>query len=515
MLFILYQGLSADPQIWQRLWRLGWVQTLVWNTLLLAAITTLGALVLGVALAWLVERTKIPGSRWWSSLLAAPLIIPSYLVAIAYESLMGPWGLIADGLKALGAICFVAVVPEVEGFGGAALVLTLGTYPYVYLLVRASLRGVNPSFEDTARTCGLKPWKIFWTVTLPLIRPALAASALLVAVTAMADFGVVERMKFPTFTTAVYDQLTSRFDRATAAALSAVLIAGTLVLLWAQLRAWGHGRHYYRADRRPQARRELKSWRWPAWLFVLSVLTVALLAPMAVFGYWMIEGWLKPSNAQALWGTGWLDLLRYAWHGFLSAGLAATLTVICAMPMAYLAVRHRVHHWGGALSWAAQVGFALPGVLVALGLAFALHRYAPPLYSNVVILVIAYVVLFFPLGFQALESGLSQVPEHLEESARMLRQRLISIWWKVTLPLLLPALAAGWVLVFTNALRELPATLLLRPAGFDTLPVRIWIATGEGFLTQAAPAALLLIVLSLPLLFLLSPERRTKVDFHG
>ena len=124
-------------------------------------------------------------------------------------------------------------------------------------------------------------------------------------------------------------------------------------------------------------------------------------------------------------------------------------------------------------------------------------------------------ILFFPLGFQALESGLAQVPQHLEDSARLLRQRILGIWWKVTLPLLVPALAAGWTLVFMNALRELPATLLLRPAGFDTLPVRIWIATGEGFLTQAAPPALLLILLSAPLLFLLNPKRKTGVDFHA
>jgi iron(III) transport system permease protein len=512
MLFILYQGLSSDPEIWRRLWRLGWLRKLFWNTFFLAAATTLGALVLGVALAWLTERMEIRGRRWWSSLLAAPLVIPSYLSAIAYESLMGPWGLIADWLRALRATCFIAVVPEVEGFGGAALVLTLGTYPYVYLLVRAALRELNPSFEDAARISGKKPWTIFWTTTLPLIAPALSASTLLVAVTVIADFGVVERMKFATFTTAVYDQLISRFDRATASALSAALIAATLVLLWAQLKAWGRGKYYYRTERRPQARRPLPSRRWAVYFLLAFVPALALFVPVAVFGYWWVEGWLKPSDAQALWGTGWIDLLRYAAHGFVAAGLAATMALGCAMPLAYLAVRHREQRWGGALSWISQVGFALPGVLVALGLAFALHRYAPDLYSHFGILVIAYVILFFPLGFQALESGLSQIPQQLEESARLLGKKIMRIWWQVTLPLLLPAAAAGWILVFTNAMRELPATLLLRPAGFDTLPVRIWVATGEGFLTQAAPAALLLIVLSLPLLFLLSHERQRKIE---
>ncbi|HEX9443285.1 MAG TPA: iron ABC transporter permease, partial [Candidatus Binatia bacterium] len=464
---------------------------------------TSGALALGVALAWLVERTELPGRRWWSALLAAPLIVPSYLAVIAYESLLGRWGLLADGLNALGGHCLADAIPEIEGFAGAALVLILGTYPYVYLLVRAALGGLSPAVEDAACAAGRKPGKIFWTVTLPLVRPALAASALLVAVTVIADFGVVERMKFPTFTTAVYHQLTSRFDRSTASALSAVLIAGTLALLWAQRGLWGRGRHYYLANRRPQERRELKSWRWPAALFVLCAPALALVVPVAVFGYWMIEGWLKPSHAHALWATAWSDLLRHAWHGFLSAGLAATLALGASLPMAFLAVRHRGERWGGAFSRLSQAGFVLPGVLVALALAYGLNRYAPYLYFNFTALVIAYVVLFFPLAFQALESGLSQVPEQLEDSARLLRHGTLGVWRRVTLPLLLPAALAGWVLVFTNALRELPATLLLRPAGFDTLPVRIWIAAGEGFLTQAAPAALLLVVLSLPLLFLL------------
>lgn len=502
MLLVLYEALLSDGAIWQRLWTLGWIQYLLWTTLALMVFTTSCALVLGVTLAWLVERTELPGRSWWSGLLAAPLIVPGYLIVIAYESLAGPWGLAAGAFKTLGWFCLAEALPEIEGFGGALVVLTLGTYPYVYLLVSAALRGVNSSFEDAARTVGRSSWKTFWTVTLPLVRPALGSSALLVAVTVLADFGVVERMRFPTFTTAVYHQLTSRFDRSTAASLSAVFIGGTLILLWVQLRLLGRGRYYFRADRRPQERRSLGSWRWPACLLVAFVLLLALALPIAVFGFWLVEGWLHPAPAATFWGTGWTDLMRYAGHGFLSAGLAATLALMLALPIAYLSVRHPQQRLGSALSWLSQAGFLLPGVLVALALAYALSRFAPYVYFSFLALVIAYVVLFFPLALQALETGLSQVPQQLEESARLLRHGTLRIWRRVTLPLLLPATLAGWVLVFTNSLRELPATLLLRPAGFDTLPVRIWITAGEGFFAQAAPPALLLIVLSLPLLFL-------------
>ncbi len=511
MLFIVYQGLTADPSIWQRLWRLGRLQTLFINTFILTLIVTTGTLFLGVALAWLTERTNVPGKRWWTPLLSLPLLIPGYLLAIAYESFWSRWGLLAEVLTSWGMNDIAAIVPSITGLLGASIVLILSLYPYVYLLARAALRGVNTALEDTARTCGLNPRKFFWFMTLPLIRPSLVAAALLVAVMTMADYAVVARMGFPTFTNAVYSQLTTRLDRSTASVLSLALIVATVLLIMFQLYLWGKGRHYYRTSRQPIAP-EASSSR--GLMLILIVVLSAFLLPVGIFLYWMVQGWLHPTQANAIWGTGLADLLRFAWHGLLSAGSAATLALALALPMAYLSVRYRDRKFSRGFAWLSQAGLALPGVLVALGLALVLHRTLPELYFSVAALVIAYLILFFPFAFQTLESGLTQIPQSLEEAARMLRQKTVSVWRHVTLPLLVPGLMTAWVFVFTNALRELPATLLLRPPGFDTLPVRIWIAAGEGYLTQAAPAALLLIALSLPLLFLLDPVRteskRTK-----
>jgi iron(III) transport system permease protein len=282
------------------------------------------------------------------------------------------------------------------------------------------------------------------------------------------------------------------------------LIVLTLILIAAQLYLWGKGRHYYRASRKSALAKKPSS---RAYALIFGVLLSAFFLPVSVFSYWMVQGWLQPTSVNMIWGTGFMDLMRYAWHGFLSAGAAATIGLLFAMPMAYLTVRFRDRAFSRGFAWLSQAGLALPGVLVALGLALVLHRYLPDLYFNVTALVIAYLILFFPFAYQTLESGLSQVPQSLEEAARTLRQKTFSIWRQVTFPLLVPGLLTAWVFVFTNALRELPATLLLRPPGFDTLPVRIWIAAGEGYLAQAAPAALLLMALSLPLLFLLDPAR--------
>jgi iron(III) transport system permease protein len=244
--------------------------------------------------------------------------------------------------------------------------------------------------------------------------------------------------------------------------------------------------------------------------FVGLVLVLGLLLPAGVSLYWLIEGWLHPTPSAVLWGTSITDLMRYAGNSLVSAGAAATLALGLAWPIAYSAVR--CDHQG--IAKIAQAGQALPGVLIALAVAFALHRFVPALYFTVWALILAYVIRFFSHALQAAESGLSKVPVRLEEAARSLGHRTISIWRRVTLPLIAPSLAAGWTLVFLNALRELPATLLLRPPGFDTLPVRLWIAAGEGFYAQAAAPALMLIVLSLPMLFLLRVGDRPEVR-HG
>jgi iron(III) transport system permease protein len=253
----------------------------------------------------------------------------------------------------------------------------------------------------------------------------------------------------------------------------------------------------------------LRGWsRLTALGLVALVLVLGLLLPAGVSLYWLLDGWLHPRPSAVLWGTSLADLMRYAGNSLFSAATAATLALALAWPLAYRAVRYGQH----GIARIAQAGQALPGVLIALAVAFVLHRFVPALYFTVWALIFAYVVRFFSHALQAAESGLARVPVRLEEAARSLGHSILSVWRRVTLPLVAPSLAAGWTLIFLNALRELPATLLLRPPGFDTLPVRLWIAAGEGFYAQAAAPALMLIVLSLPMLYLLrvgdTPEVR-------
>ncbi len=504
----LLRGATAEPQIWSTLWQTR-LLFLLGNTLLLAGAVTLGALLLGLLLAWLIERTDLPGRRIFGPLLTATLVIPCYLIAIWHVSFWGPGGLLARGLEALFGIS--VAVPTIYGFPGAWAILVMATYPYVYTLARAALRSLDSHIEEAARSLGARRLKIFARVTVPLLTPALAAGGLLAAVYVLSDYGVVAALRYETFTTAIYKQLTGRYDQAPAAALGTVLIALTVLLLMAQRRLWGRGRHYYKASQRSLPLVPLSPWgRWLALGCVGGVLVWGLILPAGISLYWLLEGWLNPKPTAALWGTSVMDLVQYAGNSLLSAGAAATLALVLAWPLAYRAVRYEQH----GLVRLAQAGQALPGVLIALALAFLLHRLVPSLYFTVWAVIFAYIVRFFSHAVQAAEAGLARVPVRLEEAARSLGHATLSVWRRVTFPLVAPSLAAGWTFVFLNALRELPATLLLRPPGFDTLPVRLWIAAGEGFYAQAAGPALLLIVLSLPMLSLLRVGDRPEVR-HG
>lgn len=506
LFYLLYQGLSVAPEVWTRLLKTR-VPGLLAHTLALAGVVTLGALGLGLGLAWLVERADIPGRRFFRALLIAPLILPCYLVAICYAAFFGESGLLE---KALGALGWDMSVPNIYGLGGAALVLILATYPYVYVLARAAIKRLDPNLLEAARCCGAGRWRTAWQVTLPLLVPAISAGGLLSALYVLSDFGVVTIMRYQTFVSAIYQQFTGRYDPSSAAALGVVLILLTLGLLWGQGRLWGK-KHYVleKPSVRPRPPIRLGPFRGLALGLVMLVISSGLLLPVGALFYWLVEGRLFPQTTASLWGTEGASLLQYFGNSFMVSAAAASLAVLLALPLAYGSVR-RHDRWNLGWAWLSQAGQALPGVLIALGLLFVIMRFIPILYATAAAIVLAYLVRFFPQALQALRSGLAQVPVHLEEGARLLGRSPLRAFSQVTLPLLRPALLGGWTLVFLSALRELPATLILRPAGFETLPVRIWTAASEGFYAQAAPAALLLVGLSIPLLIWLHRENGTE-----
>jgi iron(III) transport system permease protein len=503
LFYIGFRALGVNASTWEIIYLSG-MPGLFATTVGLTATVTAMAAVVGVGLAYIVERTDLGGLRWLRPLLAAPLVVPPYVGAICYVYLIGPRGLleatVADSLG-LHRIPFLSLI----GFPAAFFVLSIFTYPYVYLLASAALRRSDRSFEEAAHSLGLGAWRVFFTVTLPLLRPALGAGCLLVGLYVLSDFGAVSLTRTDTFSSAIFFQLTGRFDRAGAAALSGVnMLLALAILITERQTRLRRSVVQVRSQWKPAEKISLGRWRLPACAFIGITLVLSLVIPAVLLSVWTVQGFSDQSTILELWRNSAGGLILSAWKSLWISALAATAAVAASLPIAFLMGRYR-----GLLPSSfyliAQVGYALPAVVVALSMIFIFHAWAGPLYGTVWMLLCAYLVRFLPQSLQAGHAAIAQISPSLEDAARSLGRNNWEVVREVLLPLISPGLLAGWALVFLSALRELPATLLLRPAGFDTLSIRIWTAADEGVYIHSAPAALMLIAVSaVPLYLLLS-----------
>jgi iron(III) transport system permease protein len=485
---------ASGGRAWDTIARASTVE-LVLDTGLLVGAVTAAAIMIGVPLAWLVTRSDLPGRRLIGVAAALPLVIPSYVAALALLGAFGPKGLLQEALEGPFG---VERLPEIYGFPGAFLALTLSTYPYVYLLVVASLRSLDPALEEAARSLGQSRLRAFRRVTLPSLRPSIGAGGLLVALYTLSDFGAVSLMQYDALTRSVYLQYRALFDRVPAATLSLVLVGLTALVLVFEARS--RRGVYYRSGRgsaRLAERVSLGRWRYPALGFAGGVIALFLVVPVSVLVYW---------TARAPSGT----LVDIAWqpalNSLLAAGLAAVAAVLAVLPVAILWQRYPAR-WTRALERLSYSANALPGIVIALALVFFAARYGGPLYQTLALLVFAYVVRFFPQALAGVGSALHAVSPRLEEAARGLGLGPWRTLARVTVPLVRSGLGAGAALVFLSAMKELPATLLLRPIGFDTLATEVWKFTQLGAYSRAAPAALLLIVVSAPFVYVLATRR--------
>ena len=507
--YIFIRALGAEPEAWGRL-----MQTRIWkllgNTLLLVIAVTSGALLTGVSMAWFTERTDLPGRKIFRWMLAMPLAIPAYIGGIVHLALLRPrGGYVPQMLESIfGQSVFT---PSPLGFGGAAFILTLFTYPYVYLLSAAAFRSLHASLEEASRTFGRSPFQTLFQVTLPALRPGLAAGALLVALDILAEYGTVALLRYETFSSAIFVQLSGRYDRSAASVLSGILVALAILILWSELRLQGRARFtQVESNWRPAPPAMLGKWRVPAFLLVMGVVSASLLIPVIVLIVWSFQAFHDTQTLATVFHTGSQGFGSYVWNSLWSSGLAALIAVILSLPVVLLSVRFP-NQFSRFVSRFCQVGYAIPGVVIALSLVLLVNRLFPFLYATPFVVVIAYVLRHMPQAVRASESALSQLSPSLEEAARTLGRTSFQTFIQVTLPLILSGLMAGGSLVFLTSLKELPATLLLRPAGFDTLAVRVWMWATEGFYFQAAPVALLLVLASaFPLYFLLRREQIFK-----
>jgi iron(III) transport system permease protein len=438
--------------------------TLLVNTVVLVITVAPLAAILGTAAAWFTEKTQLPLRRVWTVVLVLPIAMPDFVVAYAWHS----------------------IAPTAQPFAASILVMTLSTYPLVYLPVAASLRRMNPATEESARSLGLGSFAIFWRVVLPVIRAAILSGSLLVVLILISEYGAFEILRFQTFTTEVFTEF--QFNPAGAGALSFPLVVLGLLVLGAETFVSGAAAtattSIRRASRLPLGRKVIGV---TSGLGALVLLAVAV--PIGTLIYWMSSSQQTtlPAQATLLQATG-------ATVGYCAAG--AALAVVLALPISYLSARQS-NGLARLIERSTYVTLALPGVVIALSLAFFAVNFVYGIYETSTLLIIAYALLSFPLALSCMRTSMLQVPVVLPDVGRSLGRSASFVFVRVTLPLVLPGIIAGFCLVFLTSTTELTATLVLAPLGVETLTTQFWAFQSETAYGAAAPYGLVVIAIAM------------------
>ena len=457
---------------------------IIGHSVVLMISVTFFASLIGVPYAWLTARSDLPYRRIWLVVGLLAMVIPSYLTAVTFTDAFGPKGILQGILEPFG----VERLPNIKGWFGATLTLTVVTFPYIVLPVRAALLHSDPALEEAGHSLGLNRFQVFWKITLPQLRPALSAGALITALYALSDFGAVAVMRYNAFTRAIFIQTESyRMDHASL--LAVVLILMTLILLVVHTSIKNHGRHYRIGigTRRELQPVELGKWKYLAILFCSVVIFIGVIVPLIVLFSWLVGHHLtNPVNVAMS------ELIQ---NTVGVSGVSAIVVTLAAFPLALLAMRSssRINRW---LVNLAYTGNVLPGIVIALTLVYFASQNMLTLYQTLPLLIIGYAIRYLPLSIGATQSAFAQINPRFEEAARSLGLSSWEAIARITVPLARSGIIAGLALVFLNVMKELPTTLILRPIGFRTFATRIWAAYDEAFLSSIAIPGLLLIIVS-------------------
>lgn len=440
---------------------------IVANSVGLTVLTVIGSVLIGVPMAVATAHTDLAGRRLWLALLAAPLAIPSYIGAFAYFAAFGPGGEVQS-------LTGLATAP-VRGLWGAALVMTLYTYPFVLLTTRASLAQLDGRMVDAARSLGLSLPAALWRVVLPRVRSGIAAGALLVALYTLSDFATPAILRLDTFTRIIYVEYNAfGLDRAALLSLQLLMLVAVVLILESRVGVEKE------APSRPLSITLPGAARWLLTAFMIMVLLAALALPGLVFGIWLWRDGAEGFDPVLVWNSTY------------PAALAAFAAVLVGLPVAFAATAGPA---GRVLERIATLGFGIPGIVMGTALVYVGLRLGF-LYQTLALLVAGYVLRFLPLAVGAIRTSVARVDGNLVGAARSLGAGRFETFQRVHLPLILPGVIAGGALVFLEAMRELPATLLLRPTGLETLTTELWEVYEAGYFGRAAMPGLLLIGVS-------------------
>lgn len=495
LLPLFYLGLRAFQADWAT------VQSLVFrarnfdllvNTLKLMFGVAGIATILAVPMAWLVVRTNLRGRGLVTLLSVMPLAVPGYVMAYALLSFGGYHGVAAQW--------FDYRLPRIQGYWGATLALSLYTFPYLFLNVRAALYGLDANLEESAASLGYKPFESFRKVILPHLMPALLSGWLVILLYTLGDFGAVALMRYEVFSYAIFTQYSGAFDRIYAAWLSLMLLAIASLFVLAEafvVRRRRYARTGSGAGRLMRPYR-LGLWAIPAWLYVMLVISASVGLPVLILSYWLV---LAPPD-----GSFFAQVPATFMRSASAALPAALIAALAALPVAYMSTRYP-SKLSATVERSAYIGYSIPPLTLALAMVFFSLHTAHFLYQTLPLLILTWVMATLALALGPIRSALLQTRANLEESAHSLGHGPLSTFFRVILPRLRRGIIAGMVLVFVFLMKELPITFLLAPTGYNTLAVTVFSRTSEGMYPEAAPfAAAIIVFSSITVAFMLSNE---------
>jgi iron(III) transport system permease protein len=506
--FVVVSLLSPSFDVWSQLWRTR-LPRMITSTLALLVLVGAGTLVVGGGLAWLVTAYRFPGRRVLSWLLVLPLAMPGYVLGFVFLSLVGFTGPIQTTWR--GAFGADAWFPEVRSVWGAATVLTLVLYPYVYLLARSAFRDTAATGYDVARSLGCTPFQAFRRVVLPLSRPALAAGVALVMMETLTDFATVQYFGVETLSAGIYQVWRGMYDRDAAAELAGLVLLVALAVILVERALRGRARYAEPgAGGQGIEPRALSGWRaWGATAAAVAVLAAAFAAPVAQLLVWAVGDGRVDRSLDRIWGY----LSNSVFLAVVSAVLCVGLGVVIANAQRFRGTR--------AVRAAARitvVGYAVPAPVVAIGVlllvvgvdsllrAIGVTVTGLLVTGSVAAVLYGYVVRFLALGVNSVEASMEKVPEEVTMSARSLGAGSGRILRRLHTPLSRTGIGTAAVLVAIEAMKELPIVLLLRPFGFDTLSVWVWQLAAESLWESAALPALVIVALALVPVVVLSRQ---------
>jgi iron(III) transport system permease protein len=509
LLVVVSSIVTPSGDIWRHLWQTQ-LPELFGNTLALIIGVGLGVTVMGTSLAWLVTMYRFPGHTLFAWLLMLPLAMPAYVIGFVFLALFDYAGPVQYSLRQLfGAHIWF---PDIASYGGVVFVLTLVLYPYVYILARAAFLEQSETTLEAARVLGVHRIAVFWKVVLPLARPSIVVGVTLALMEALADFGTVAIFNYATFTRAIYRVWFGLFNRDAATELASLLVFFTITLYLLERSQRGRARFYRTTGSiRPVMPRSLTGWRaWLASAVACAVVGVAFILPVAQLLLWTVE------TAETLDYDARYPL--FLLNTLILAAITAMVTVAAAVVVAYGARLSRSRLLG-CLARLASMGYALPGSVIAVGvlvpLAFvdsmldtflrANWGYAGGLFltGSMVGLVFAYVVRFLAVSCHTVEASLVKITPVMDMAARSLGATPGRLLRRIHAPLIRTGLMSAAILVFVDVMKEMPATLLLRPFGYETLAIRVWQLTSESLWELAALPALTIVAAGmLPVLIL-------------